>query len=93
MLLGSFLDCRLENRTVELSPGDKIVFYTDGINDARNLKREFYGEGRLPELVQRNSQKSAQELLRLIQEDIIAHLDGPQVPQDDITIIVCSFEP
>jgi len=39
MLLGSFLDCRLENRTVELSSGDKIVFYTDGINDARNLKK------------------------------------------------------
>jgi serine phosphatase RsbU (regulator of sigma subunit) len=93
MLLGSFLDCRLENRTVELSPGDKIVFYTDGINDARNLKGEFYGEGRLPELVQRNGQKSAQELLNLVQEDIAAHLVGFQPQHDDITLVVCAFKP
>lgn len=92
VLLGGVRDYRLENRTVELFPGDKIVFYTDGVNDARNPKGEFYGDGRLLKLVQRNGQKGAQELLRLIQEDVITHIDNPRAQQDDIAIVVCSVE-
>src|SRR5574341_147632 len=37
--------------TVQLSPGDILVLYTDGVTEAMNATREEFGENRLTELV------------------------------------------
>jgi serine phosphatase RsbU (regulator of sigma subunit) len=36
-----------QERQLQLDPGDVLVLYTDGLIDARNAKREFYGPARL----------------------------------------------
>jgi phosphoserine phosphatase RsbU/P len=42
--LGESKESKFTSSTVKLSPGDRIVFYTDGVMDVRNLEDKVYGE-------------------------------------------------
>ncbi|NIS79606.1 MAG: SpoIIE family protein phosphatase, partial [Anaerolineales bacterium] len=47
MALGVIEEESWERGTVEISPGDMLVLYTDGIIDAQNSRGKFFGEERL----------------------------------------------
>jgi len=51
-------------------PGDVIVLFSDGITDHLNSAGEEYGRGRLAEVVRKNCDNSAQEIVAAIFEDI-----------------------
>lgn len=42
--LGQGRDTQYEQTSVQLQPGDRILFYTDGIPDIQNQKKESWGE-------------------------------------------------
>jgi serine phosphatase RsbU (regulator of sigma subunit) len=72
---------------INLNPEDIVVLYTDGITEAENPNRQFYGLERLCQLVQNHRQESAQ----LICEAIIQNLKnfiGLSRVYDDITLLV-----
>lgn len=72
---------------VELTCGDVLVMYTDGVTDALDQDEEEFGAARLNETVQENAEKSAQEItdeiLRAVQEFAAG---APQF--DDLTLLV-----
>ncbi|MDY6937270.1 MAG: SpoIIE family protein phosphatase [Cyanobacteriota bacterium] len=74
-------------KTLHLNPGDGIVLYTDGITEAENLDRQFYGLERLCEVVSRNWQRSATEVRRAVIADVRQHI-GTQKVYDDISLLV-----
>jgi serine phosphatase RsbU (regulator of sigma subunit) len=86
-VLGAFPDIDLEEGTVEISPGDKVVFYTDGITEARNSEDLLFGEERLSELLAENTGSNAQQLLDLIVESVERFI-GDTPRSDDITLFV-----
>ena len=47
MVLGVFPENAYEQAELALGPGDRLLFYTDGITEARNPEGEEYGEERL----------------------------------------------
>ena len=47
MVLGVFPDNAYEQGELPIASGDRVVFYTDGITEARNLDGEEFGEERL----------------------------------------------
>ncbi|MEG3927975.1 SpoIIE family protein phosphatase [Microcoleus sp. D3_18a_C4] len=72
---------------VHLEPGDGVVLYTDGIPEARNMHKKFYGMERLCEVLSQNWHLSAEQ----IKEATIADLRdfiGEQMVVDDITLLV-----
>ena len=76
---------------MQLDPGDKVVFYTDGIVEAMNAQEEMYGFERLQEVVKSSKSETAEALMN----EIIASVhdftgDAPQ--HDDITVIVVSVK-
>jgi len=71
----------------QLLPGDALVLYTDGITDARNRDRSFYGEQRLREIVLGACGQSAQAIVRTITDDVHA-FQGDADPFDDLTLLV-----
>lgn len=74
-----------ESETRELSPGDLIVFFTDGVDEAMNPAGELYGGDRLLEFVKQGP-PSADELGKTLLADVRRHANGrPQ--NDDITIM------
>ncbi|MCP2727021.1 CHASE2 domain-containing protein [Limnofasciculus baicalensis] len=72
---------------VELDPGDGVVLYTDGIPEARDINKKFYGLDRLCEVVSQNWHLDAEQ----IKQSAIDHLRefiGEQKVFDDITLVV-----
>jgi len=77
-----------EEESVELAPGDRVVFYTDGISEAENAAREMFGEDRLYETIERLPRDADARAIALSVLDAVrAFLDGVE-PGDDMTVMV-----
>jgi serine phosphatase RsbU (regulator of sigma subunit)/Flp pilus assembly protein TadD len=85
--LGIFEESTWEKKTVSLDKGDLLLLYTDGVTEAQNQQGEFYGDGRLVEVLQRGRGQSASAVRDLILEELRGHVgEAPQF--DDITLMV-----
>lgn len=74
-------------QSIQLTPGDLLVFYTDGVTEAMNPREtEEYGEDRLIDCIKRNRNLAATDLMNAIVEDVNAFAHNIQY--DDITLIV-----
>jgi len=86
-VLGAFLDSSYEEERLELAIGDVLLFYTDGVTDARNGGGEMFGEERLLALLQQEHHLSAAEIRKSVLEAVNRFVHG--APQfDDITLLV-----
>ena len=72
---------------VELKKNDVIILYTDGVSEAMNLKNEEYSEEKLQEVAESLVDKTAEEILNGIKEDVQIFTQG-NTQSDDITMIV-----
>jgi sigma-B regulation protein RsbU (phosphoserine phosphatase) len=75
---------------LQLSSGDMIIFYTDGITESLNAASAEYGENRLYQVISQNWQKGAAGLRDSIYEAVYAFAGGTS-QYDDITLIVLSI--
>jgi len=88
-LLGLFRDWECSVREQELSPGDVLVLYTDGITEATDLRGEEFGEQYLIESLRQHRELSCQALLSTIVDGVRQFSAKEQ--HDDITAIVAKF--
>ncbi len=72
---------------VELKKDDVLILYTDGVSEALNLEFEEYSEQRLEKKAKELMDKSADEILNGIKEDVQIFTQG-NLQSDDITMIV-----
>lgn len=87
LVLGLLPDVRYEKEETQLQPGDLLVTFTDGVNEAMNLAEEEFGDERLEELLINNRFKSAQEIFDIVMSEIKEFTAG--APQhDDITLVI-----
>jgi len=84
-LLGFLPGLTLEAVDFDLEPGDTIVFYTDGITDARG-DGERFGEERLRATLEAARDRSADEIAQTVDDAIRLH--QPDRPKDDRAIMV-----
>jgi two-component system sensor histidine kinase ChiS len=77
----------ISEELVELEPGDGVVLYTDGIPEARDIDRKFYGLERLCEVVAVNWHLSAEQIKQAAIDDLRGFI-GEQKVFDDITLVV-----
>jgi sigma-B regulation protein RsbU (phosphoserine phosphatase) len=81
---------RLENN--QLTEGDTLLLYTDGIIEALNSDGDQqYGYDRLAEIVQQNDGLPANELVQKIRQSLSEFTQG-NLLADDITLIVCKVK-
>ncbi|GAA4922972.1 stage II sporulation protein E [Actinomycetospora succinea] len=74
-----------------LEPDDRVVFYSDGITEARDADGHFFGERRLVDLSERAEldEVSAPETLRRLAATVLEHQGG--VLQDDATLLMLDW--
>jgi serine phosphatase RsbU (regulator of sigma subunit) len=72
-----------------LEPGDRLLFYTDGVTEARSAEGEQFGAQRLADLVVREDAagQPAPETMRRLMHAILAHQAG-QLRDDATTMLV-----
>jgi len=73
-----------------LAAGDKIVIYSDGVTEAQNLEKRFFGKRRLREVVEAHAGHSCAAIHDAIQEAVAAFTEGA-AQSDDITLVVLEF--
>jgi sigma-B regulation protein RsbU (phosphoserine phosphatase) len=84
LLSSALFDLPCEQETLALDPGDTLLFYTDGITEARGPGGMF-GQGRLVDAFMRGG-RSGHELLDRLLADVSAFA-GAGANQDDVTIL------
>jgi serine phosphatase RsbU (regulator of sigma subunit) len=72
---------------VVLEPGDRLLFYSDGVVEARSLQRQFFGEQRLADFLEKATAAGmpAPETLRRLSQALLRYQQGQL--QDDATIL------
>ncbi len=85
--LGMFESLSLEEDIVALTPGDRLIVFSDGVPDMVNLKEERYGYERLHKVIMSNGHLSAQAILDAILADLDTFSQDAD-PFDDVTILV-----
>lgn len=80
-----------EESTINLSQGDILYLYTDGITEATNGENELYSEERLLSKINEYDTKSLQCLLGDIKRDI-DNFVGSTPQFDDITMLAFKYE-
>jgi anti-sigma regulatory factor (Ser/Thr protein kinase) len=78
--------------TIDLSPGDTLVLYTDGITEAQSPEGDFFGLHRLLYLVESKASEDPDMLRGAIQAEI-AHFCQRSSSQDDVTLLVVKLLP
>lgn len=76
---------------VQLEPGDRVVFYTDGVTEARSPAGEEFGLERLGDLLGRAAaaQESPAEMIRRLTHSVLAHEAGQL--RDDASLILVGW--
>ncbi|MCG8608319.1 SpoIIE family protein phosphatase, partial [bacterium] len=84
---GKIFDRALEEVEVTFSAGDIFLFYTDGIDEARNAKGEQLDITTISGLIGSNDHKTALELREQILSEVVASHDNT-AQKDDMTLVV-----
>ena len=87
--LGVTGDLTIEESRIELSMGDVLVLYTDGVTEAKNPAGQFFAQGTLAplqRLVELYGHLSAKDLLEAILWELKSFI-GNAEQADDITVV------
>ncbi len=79
----------LENQ-FKLLPGDVFLVYTDGIPEARNVKREEFGFDRIKKILRDNHDKDVEEIKKILLEEIRIFV-GKAPQHDDTTFLLVKY--
>ena len=93
MILGGLEDMQYKSEQVQMQKGDRLFLYTDGVTEAQNISKEFYGENRLHDELEHDMQ-SPRHTIALIKQSI-ADFAGEAEQSDDITmleLVYCGLE-
>jgi len=85
------LDQNMEVKKFHFKKGDSVFFYTDGLNEARNIHGEEYGEERIESLMEIYGSLHAKTIIGKVQSSLETFI-GDEDPLDDITF-TCVHRP
>ena len=79
-----------KERSFKLDPGDSLFVYTDGVTEATDGEMRLFGEERLTDALNKNSEAAPDELLNNVKISIDEFAgDAPQF--DDITMLAFRY--
>jgi serine phosphatase RsbU (regulator of sigma subunit) len=80
-------DVTFNEQHVELTSGDSLVVYSDGVSEAMNEAGDFFGDERLLAVVGQSNGLPPEAIgARVL--DAVAAFVGDAVPNDDLSLIV-----
>jgi serine phosphatase RsbU (regulator of sigma subunit) len=92
IVLGALPEIELEECEIEMTPGDLLLLYTDGVSEAMDADHQLFGIERLRAAVTAKAHASTQEILEAIVAAIQAFTaDAPQ--SDDMTLVAIRPSP
>lgn len=90
MALGVVPEAAYVDKTMQLSPGNSLFLYTDGINEAMDGGNNLYGDARLVETCGKMSGQSPRQMVETMAASVAGFVNGAQ-PSDDITMLALAY--
>ncbi len=90
LFLGSFDSAKYRSTTLVMVPGDQLLLYTDGVNEAFNAYEEKYGDQRLERFLASHNELHPHALVDALRMDLQAWSEGTE-QSDDITILSLEY--
>ncbi len=87
-LLGPAPKAKVDTDSINFSPDDVLVIFSDGITEAANANFDLYEEDRLEKVVLKNLNKTAKEIALAIMQDVNDFSTTDSLYLDDKTIVV-----
>ncbi|HLP45211.1 MAG TPA: SpoIIE family protein phosphatase [Candidatus Kapabacteria bacterium] len=88
--VGVFKDSTFEEKEVFLEKGDRILFYTDGIIEAKNSNHEEFGEMRLRKMYREGGSSDISHLIENIKNAVVYFTQ--ENIEDDIAMAIIEIE-
>lgn len=90
-ILGASPSIRFQPLTVNFSPDDQLLLYTDGLLENCNSHHRAYSDRRLLKLLENGiSGICSEQTTQLIKDDFLSFI-GEHDLEDDVTVLVCKF--
>ena len=86
IVLGKFNDIKFERKDMELSSGDILFMYTDGLTETPNADGEFMSEHDLVRIIAKNQDQSARSLIDSVNAGFLEF--SAAKARDDVTLVV-----
>ena len=86
-VIGMFESMQCKQQQIEMSSGDVLLLYTDGITEGFNENEQEFGDERLKAVLTKHAQKSPPEILSEIKTELEAFV-GSAPQSDDRTIVL-----
>lgn len=83
-------DVNYRSQTVDLSPGDALFLYTDGVTEAMDPKAKLFGEKRLIDTLSVAPSGDPESLCRLVRASVAAFAAGAPAA-DDLTVLAVKY--
>jgi phosphoserine phosphatase RsbU/P len=90
MIVGLFPNAEYEQETVQLSPGDIVVIFSDGVSEAASESGEEFGDSRIESTVGRIRTAPCDQILTTLL-DVVRDFTKGTAQGDDITAVVVRF--
>lgn len=84
--VGAYLESDFEEQSVILNDQDLLLFYTDGIVDARNIDKVRFGHTKLESYIKHNKHQTAHHICEDLYDSIKMNFQH-QSQSDDLTIV------
>jgi len=84
--IGLFQGSTYETTRLHLAPGETLLFYTDGVTEARDASDREYGHERLERLAASHRHVSPTELVQACRNDVSVFASGRKM-SDDVTVL------
>ncbi len=76
----------IDQQTIELQAGDKILLYTDGLIENRNLAGAFFGKQRFYDILEKTRNEPVQKIVETVYA-VVKEFRQKAKPDDDISIL------
>ncbi len=89
LIVGLFDNAEFEEEVIQLTPGDLLVVFSDGISEATNARGEDFGDARIIECVRGAEREPEAVRGRLFEQ--VRRFTGDEPPADDMTALVLRY--
>lgn len=84
--LGVWEEGEFQGETLGCIRGELLLCYTDGLNEAENMKQELLGNDTVIRLMTECARMTAEEVIRKLELEVERHRAGA-IPNDDLTLL------
>ena len=81
-------DFEISEQVINYETGDLLILYTDGITETMDREKRMFGEERLIELIENNSDKPLSQIKNLIKNNTDIFRGRAEMLEDDYTLML-----